>query len=133
MTVRKAVDELVDEGVLYRNGNKGTFVATSSMIKKNTAMDVILEKGTSYTMIYFNIKNIPEISKILGVQEDKSILRIMRVNHIEEKVLSVEEIYYVRNLISDEEINNLKILLDLNLYIERGSITQKFVPVLVPL
>lgn len=57
----------------------------------------------------------------------------MRVNHIEEKVLSVEEIYYVRNLISDEEINNLKILLDLNLYIERGSITQKFVPGLVPL
>lgn len=133
MTVRKAVDELVDEGVLYRNGNRGTFVAARSMIKKNTAMDVILAKDTSYTMIYFNIKSIPEIAKILGVQEDEAILRIVRVNHVEEKVLSVEEIYYVRNLISDEEINNLKVLLDLNLYVERGSITQKFIPALVPL
>lgn len=133
MTVRKAVDELVDEGILYRNGNKGTFVATRSMMKKNTAMDIILAKDTSYTMIYFNIKHIPEIAPILGIQEEDAILRIVRVNHIGAKVLSVEEIYYVRSLISDEEINNLKILLDLNLYVERGSITQKFIPTIVPL
>lgn len=34
MTVRKAIDELVDEGFLYRDKNKGTFVADRKLLRR---------------------------------------------------------------------------------------------------
>lgn len=132
MTVRRAVDELVVEGFLYRNGNKGTFVAARNTIKKNTATSSILAEEPESTMIYFNIKKIPENAPFLDILEDEAILRIVRVNHIEERLLSVEEIYYVRSLISDDDINDLKHLLDLNGFVKQGTITQRFVPMLLP-
>ena len=132
MTVRRAVDELVVEGFLYRNGNKGTFVAARNTIKKNTATGSILAEEPESTMIYFNIKKIPEIAPFLDILEDEAILRIVRVNHIGERLLSVEEIYYVRSLISDDDINDLKHLLDLNGFVKQGTITQRFVPMLLP-
>lgn len=34
MTVRKAIDELVDEGMLYRDKTRGTFVSGRELVKR---------------------------------------------------------------------------------------------------
>ncbi|NLC34084.1 MAG: GntR family transcriptional regulator, partial [Erysipelothrix sp.] len=38
MTIRKAINGLVEEGVLYRVPQIGTFVADQKLVKKSTAM-----------------------------------------------------------------------------------------------
>ena len=43
-----------------------------------------------------------------------------------------EEIFFIRNQISDADMKNLKNLLDMNDYVKNGRVTQKFIPMLVP-
>lgn len=134
MTVRNAVNELVEEGFLYRDKNKGTFVADQKLIKRNTSTEAF-EKHESddYAIIYFSVKDADkEVAPHLEIEETDQIIRIVRLNKKEEKPQSVEEIYYTRSMIRDADVNDLNKLLDLKHYIEEGSITQKFLPMIIP-
>lgn len=134
MTVRNAVNELVEEGFLYRDKNKGTFVADQKLIKRNTSTEAF-EKHESddYAIIYFSVKDADkEVAPHLEIEETDQIIRIVRLNKKEEKPQSVEEIYYTRSMIQDADVNDLNKLLDLKHYIEEGSITQKFLPMIIP-
>lgn len=134
MTVRSAINELVEEGFLYRNKNKGTFVANQKLIKKNTITDSFQKtESDDYAIIYFSVKEADEeIAPYLEIGPRDQIIRIVRLNKINEKPQSVEEIYYLRSMISDKDVNNLDKLLELSNYVEEGSVTQKFLPIIVP-
>jgi LacI family transcriptional regulator, repressor for deo operon, udp, cdd, tsx, nupC, and nupG len=61
MTVRKAISDLVDEGILHKNTTKGTFVSTSKMTPKTTYnigffLDESIKEGISspYYSLIFN-------------------------------------------------------------------------------
>lgn len=134
MTVRNAVNELVSEGYLYRDKNRGTFVADRNLHKKNTATQTFNAlENRDFKIIYMSVKDADqEIAPLLRIGEYDKILRIVRVNYKDEKALNVEEIYYVRDLIPDDTMSRLPALLDLKSYRNGGRITQKFIPMLVP-
>lgn len=133
MTVRRAVDALVDEGVLYRDSNRGTFVADRSLIKKHPAQDILEKEGQEGTVIYFAVKPGDRlISPHLGIQEHEDIIRIVRLNRIAGRPASIEEIYYVWDMIGSGDAEDIDRLLDLKRFAADGSIRQRFVPVTVP-
>ena len=132
MTVRKAIDELVEEGFLYRDKNKGTFVADRKLLKKNTAAEMLQEEISEFIVMYFNVKDAADIAPILEIDQDDQVLSVVRLNTVNSKPTSVEEIFFIRNQISDADMKNLKNLLDMNDYVKNGRVTQKFIPMLVP-
>ena len=85
-----------------------------------------------FSVIYFSVKKAEEMAPYLEIKETDYMLRVVRVNKINHRPLSVEEVYFIRSLVSDDEINHLKELLNLNSYIEQGTVTQRFHPMIVP-
>lgn len=136
MTVRNAINELVEEGILYRDKNKGTFVADQKLVKKNTSAEMLnKEEVEDYdsTVIYFSTRDADEIAPYLEIREEDKLIRIVRLNKKLEKAQSVEEIYYIRNLVSDMDVDDLNKLLNFKTFINGGSVTQRFLPVTVPI
>ncbi|MFV0381795.1 MAG: GntR family transcriptional regulator [Breznakia sp.] len=136
MTVRKAIDELVDEGYLYRDANRGTFVSDAVLHKKNTTIKNEQELGNvDYKIIYFDVKaTSPEdVQEYLYLRAEDAIVRMVRLLLVDAKPLAIEEIYIKRLNLSDEELGNMPKWRDFNAFIAQGSITQRFVPTLVPM
>lgn len=133
MTVRNAVNSLVSEGFLYRNKNRGTFVADRSLLKKNTARETF-ENGESkkYKLIYFNIKAIPEIAPELNMLPHERILRVVRILLNEGRPVAAEEIYFPFENAQSVAMEELDDMLNMEKYTREGTTTQKFIPMLVP-
>lgn len=136
MTVRKAIEELVEEGVLYREDKKGTFVSDRSLWKKNTTFINSEDTDLEYRLINFDIKISAdkEVLEQLNIKDSDSvsIIRIVRKILENKKPQSVEEFYIIRSFIDDKDTNKFNKLLDLNNYLKDNIITQKFVPMIVP-
>lgn len=134
MTVRRAIDELVDEGILYRDKNRGTFVADRKLNKKNTSTESLQSRdGRDYRMIYYSVKDADKkIAPCLGIGTEDPMLRVVRVNEADGEPQSVEEIYFNWSRFSDQDTSDLPAMLDMDRYIRDGAINQKFVPMLVP-
>lgn len=135
MTVRKAIEELVEDGYLYREKNVGTFVTDARLHK--TSSSVILEETheeMEYKILYFDIKHEAEIDVLrsLEMRKDDNYLRIVRKAEKGDKTICIEEIFIARRNISDYELGNLNEFLDLNKMIKEGSTSQLFTPMLVP-
>lgn len=136
MTVRKAVNDLVDEGYLYRDSNRGTFVADAVLRKKNTSLSKEEENNVvSYKIMYFDVKNSApdEVQKYLNLRDDDSIVRIVRLALLDSIPQEVEEIYLNRVIVSDSEMSQIANWKNFNKFIKEGSLTQRFVPTLVPM
>ena len=136
MTVRKAIQELVDEGILYRDSNRGTFVADEKLHKRNTSTEpILLEQTIKYKIIYFDIKSSSshDVQNHLDIRDDDSVLRVVRLASLDDKRPQyIEEIYIAQKNILEEDLGDFKKLLDFNSYIDQGSLTQKFLPMIVP-
>lgn len=136
MTVRRAIEELVEEGILYRDKNKGTYVGDKKLHKK-TPLLLLAEaskEDTTYNIIYFDVKtrDDEDIYEKLNTRFDDQYLRVVRLVSEKEIPTSVEEVYIARKNISDEDMRNLDTVLNLDYYIEQGILNQVFNPMIVP-
>lgn len=98
MTVRQAINELVNEGILYRLKGKGTYITKSKIEQRNimSFSEMVKSKGiTPVTEILEFEKNalFPAIAKILGVEAETKFYRVKRLRKAEEIPIGIEEVF----------------------------------------
>ena len=135
MTVRKAIDELVDEGILYRDAKRGTFVGDKTIVRKNTLIDTLVKDEISYKVLYFDVKAYSSfaLQKALYIRPNTQVVRMVRLVAMDDEPYAIEEIYLERRSISDEEFNNMTRWKSFNKFLsEDNVVTQRFVSSIVP-
>lgn len=95
MTVRRAIDQLVDEGYLYRDAKRGTFVADQTNIRKNTLLDALAEESMDYRVLYFDVKSVTvkELQEALYIRPNEQVVRMVRLLMMDEEPYAIEEVY----------------------------------------
>lgn len=131
MTVRRAINELVEEGYLYREANKGTFVADKKLMRKNT---LHLVHDVNYKDFYFDLKASADldIQKALKLTSEDEIVRLIRIMFSGDIPVAVEEIYGNRHLLSDKELEDMIQWKTLNKLIDKHVKNCCFHPMIVP-
>lgn len=135
MTVRKAIRKLVEEGYLYRDKNKGTFIADQKLHKKKSSSMLFYSKSKheDHKVLHFDVKNsVVEINKKLEINLQDSFVQIVRLNVSNDIPQSVDEVYLVRKTIPNFDKRDIDELLDFEDYIDKGVINQSFIPIKVP-
>ena len=140
MTVRRAIETLVEDGYLYRDSNKGTFVADEKMRKKASPLilDESDEEETRYKILFFDMyfdiesRKDEDVYENLDMDPGELFLRVVRLLLKNESPMCIEEIYIARKNVTDENLGNLKEFLNLDKYINEGRTSQVFIPMMVP-
>lgn len=98
MTVRQAVNELVNEGKLYREQGRGTFVASPKFFQHNlkSFTQTLIEKGhepSTEILELCTVYNLKEISKNLDLSEKDLIYKIKRLRKADGIPVALETVY----------------------------------------
>jgi len=98
MTVRQALNQLVSEGVLFREKGKGTFVAKGKIVQRNimSFSDTVREKGMvpSTQVLYFEkVYGIQSINDCLELKEEDILYNIKRLRLANEIPIAIEEVF----------------------------------------
>lgn len=98
MTVRQALNELVAEGVLYREKGKGTFVSKTKIHQRNimSFSDTVRKRGLvpSTKILYFAKEKVnKDIVKVLDIQENEMVYNIKRLRLANDEPIGIEEVY----------------------------------------
>lgn len=113
MTVKRAIQELVDEDVLIKKPSVGTFVkekhtrlllgiigndnnsGISAMVKN------IGEKPTSKVLLSKTIDNIGKVREVLELQENETIFALHRIRYSGAQAIAVEYTYLPHKIFDD--------------------------------
>lgn len=135
MTVRKAIEALVEQGYLYRDKNKGTFIADTKLHKKNTAILGLsnIEKA-NYKILYYDVKEAgEEVSNHLEIDENDKVLKVIRLFLKNDKPAYIEEVSLNMSNIESGKLDPTKDLEIIENYLGNGKVTQTFKAMLVPI
>lgn len=135
MTVRRALNELVDEGLLYRDPKRGTYVADKDSVRKNTLFDMMGSETLDYKVLYFDVKasSGADVQEALNIRPADQVVRMVRIAYVDGGPYAIEEIYIERRSISDDDFNQMTKWASFNRFLSKDSVmTQRFVPSVVP-
>ncbi|KAA0965318.1 GntR family transcriptional regulator [Sporosarcina sp. ANT_H38] len=115
MTVRQSISNLVNEGLLYREKGRGTFVATPKieqpLIGLTSFTEDMLSRGMkpSNKLISFE-KMIPEmeIAYKLQLSRDEEVFVVKRIRFADNKPMAIERSYLPVKLVPDLELDKIE-------------------------
>ncbi|KAA6451543.1 GntR family transcriptional regulator [Bacillus swezeyi] len=111
MTMKRALDILVSEGMLYRKRGHGTFIVKSSIQnvpvsvtdRENIGLTKLLaNKQIDSHIIQFDVEFPPdEVAKRLSIEKTVPVYHIIRLRKVEGEPYVIEETYMPANVISE--------------------------------
>ncbi len=118
MTVKKALDLLVNDGLIIKRRGSGTFVKDITekeiqrIIEKKQFSGLtttsIGHKVTSKVLEFKIINATKEIADILKIEEDECIYFVHRVRYVDDKAVVIEKTYIPLNLIPGMKLADVK-------------------------
>ena len=118
MTVKKALDLLVNDGLIIKRRGSGTFVKDITekeiqrIIEKKQFSGLtttsIGHKVTSKVLEFKIINATKEIADILKIEEDEFIYFVHRVRYVDDKAVVIEKTYIPLNLIQGMKLADVK-------------------------
>jgi len=101
VTVRRAIKELVQEGILYRKQGKGTFVSEKKMIRELISLgsfsDLAIQSGQepSSQIVEYKVRKVDEkLSALFNSDMNSEVLELKRVLSIDGDPFIIEKSYY---------------------------------------
>lgn len=108
MTARRALEELSQQGILFRTKGSGTYVASlksqGSMFEIRDIADEIRERGHDYQAVLIELNEINAIAPIaiaLGVEMESNVFHSVIVHNENGKPVQVEERFINKDLIPE--------------------------------
>ncbi|WP_411380060.1 GntR family transcriptional regulator [Pseudomonas sp. MPB26] len=102
MTLRKALQTLVDRGILERRGNRGTFVTAPGVerplntVARKGIAEVVEQAGArpGSKLLYFEqTQASARVARLLKIQEGDALLTIRRLRTVDQKPFCIETSY----------------------------------------
>jgi GntR family transcriptional regulator len=120
-TAKKAIEELVQAGILYRIQGKGTFVAKpklqQSLMGFYSFSKVLKEKGLNPKDIILKIEEVKPTANIreaLQLREDEHVIEMKRLRCANDEPYILESSFIPKGVVSDKD--QLKKVGDISLY-----------------
>ncbi|MCM3735970.1 phosphonate metabolism transcriptional regulator PhnF [Bacillus cytotoxicus] len=113
MTIRQAINNLVEQGYIHRKRGIGTFVQLPKVEQKLQGMtgftEDMLSRGMKPSSVLLSFNLVPataEIAKKLGIQAEESVYEVRRIRLADEEPIAFETTYLSPSLVEDinEEI-----------------------------
>jgi len=107
MTLRAAMDILIQEGLIFRSARSGTFVVkpiTSSGLSLKSFSNTMTDRGfkvTSRVVSFKEIKADKNLAEILRINNHATVFKATRVRFGNDTPISIEELYISKELVPD--------------------------------